>query len=246
MAAGPRSLAPDLDHRLHPELDERARQLPAMEKAIAYRLQFLKSLIDPDPRHHRDLIDELLRADIPLQTLAIHLLCPIATELGNYWCSDDADFMQVAVASTRLSNVVNHLTHAGPQPLLPPSAKRILLAHSQGTRHTLGVTLVRMCFRDLGWVVDGGADLEIGDPMYMRLSSKPYHLLGLSIGQLEEAQDCTEAINRSRQDSVTRSTRIAIGGAAVLAHPQEFHHTGADIVASSALDVIRLAEHATG
>ncbi|TYC61733.1 hypothetical protein FMN50_05550 [Rhodobacterales bacterium] len=48
MASGARSLVPDLNHRLHPELDERARQLPAMEKAISHRLQFLKSLIDPE------------------------------------------------------------------------------------------------------------------------------------------------------------------------------------------------------
>jgi methanogenic corrinoid protein MtbC1 len=235
-----------LDLRLHPELDERARQMPAMDAAVSYRVPFLKSLIDPDPRHHRDLIDELLQADIPLKTLAIHLLCPIATELGNYWCDDDADFMQVAVASTRLSNVVNHMTHAGPQVSPSASAKRILLARSRGTKHTLGVTLVRMCFRDLGWIVDGGADMEIGDTMYMRLSSRPYHLLGLSIGRLEEARDCKEAIDRCRSDKATRPAKIAIGGAAILTHPDEFQHVGADIVARSALEVIKLAEHAAG
>lgn len=235
-----------LDLRLHPELDDRARQMPAMDLAVSYRVPFLKSLIDPDPRHHRDLIDELVQADIPLQTLAIHLLCPIATELGNYWCDDDADFMQVAVASTRLSNVVNHLTHAGPQPAIPASARRILLARSHGTKHTLGITLVRMCFRDLGWIVDGGADLEIGDTMYMRLSAKPYHLLGLSIGQLEEARDCSDAIARCRSETSTRGTSIVVGGAAVLTRPDDFQHIGADIVARSALEVIKLAEPAVG
>lgn len=235
----------DLDLRLRPEEDERARQMPGMEKAVSYRVKFLESLIDPDPRHHRDLIDELLQADIPLKTLAIHLLCPIATELGHYWCSDEADFIQVAVASTRLSNVVNHLTHAGPLPSAPKAARRILLARSSGTRHTLGVNLVRMCFCDLGWIVEGGADLEIGDTMYMRLSAKPYHLLGLSIGQLEEAIDCSHAIQRCRSDAATRRTRIAIGGAAILSDPEEFQHIGADIVARSALEVIKLAEHAS-
>ncbi|MEE4014848.1 cobalamin-binding protein [Roseibium sp. FZY0029] len=236
----------DLDLRLRPELDERARQMPAMDKAVSYRVPFLKSLIDPDPRHHRDLIEELVQADIPLQTLAIHLLCPIATELGNYWCDDETDFLQVAVASTRLSNVVNHLTHAGPQSSPHASAKRILLARSHGTKHTLGINLVRMCFRDLGWIVDGGADMEIGETMYMRLSSKPYHLLGLSIGQLEEARDCSEAIARCRSERSTRGTSIVIGGAAVLTRPDDFQHIGADIVARSALEVIKLAERAVG
>ncbi|XYK82107.1 MAG: cobalamin B12-binding domain-containing protein [Labrenzia sp.] len=240
------STVSDLDLRLNPELDERARQMPSMDVAISYRVPFLKSLIDPDPRHHRDLIEELVQTNIPLQTLAIHLLCPIATELGNYWCTDDADFMQVAVASTRLSNIVNHLTHAGPQPSVPTSAKRILLARSHGTKHTLGVNLVRMCFRDLGWIVDGGADMEIGDTMYMRLSAGPYDMLGLSIGRLEEANDCMEAIQRCRSEAATGNTKIVIGGAAVLTHPDSFQNMGADIVALSALEAITLAEQAVG
>ncbi|WP_395174378.1 B12-binding domain-containing protein [Roseibium alexandrii] len=235
-----------LDLRLHPELDERARQMPSMDVAISYRVPFLKALIDPDPRHHRDLIEELVQTNIPLQTLAIHLLCPIATELGNYWCNDDADFMQVAVASTRLSNIVNHLTHAGPRPTVPKTEKRILLARSRGTKHTLGVTLVRMCFQDLGWIVDGGADMEIGDTMYMRLSARSYDLLGLSVGRLEEAIDCKEAIERSRSEIVTENTKIVIGGAAVLTHPEGFQNTGADFVTRSALEAITLAEQAVG
>jgi methanogenic corrinoid protein MtbC1 len=237
---------PSLDDRLHPELNEIARRMPAVDKAISYRGLFLNSLIDPDPRHHRNLIDELLESDIPLQTMAIHLLCPLATELGNYWCNDDADFMQVAVASTRLSNVVNHLIHSSAQNTPKTAQKRILLAKSHGTKHTLGVNLVTMCFRDMGWIVDGGADLEIGDSLFMKLSSHQYNLLGLSIGQLDEVQDCEQTIDRYRSVKKDTRTRIAIGGAAVLAYPDRFKSARADIVARSAMEVLSLAEHAAG
>jgi len=235
-----------LDLRLHPEMDERARQLPFADKAIRFREEFLKSLIDPDPRYHREIIDELLRAGIPMHTLAIHLFCPVATQLGTYWCNDETDFMQVAVASTRLNTIVNHVTHAGGQLTNPrPSAKRVLLARSHGTQHTLGVTLVRMCFRDMGWIVDGGADLEIGDTLFMRLTERPYQLLGLSVGQLAELGDCRETIKRCRADTKTSSMTIALGGAAVVSRPDEFQSTGADIIAKSALEVLHLAEQAT-
>lgn len=234
----------DLDFRLYPEKDAKARRLPSADKAISFREKFLKSLIDPDPRHHREIIDELLQANIPMQTLVIHLFCPVATQLGTYWCNDETDFMQVAVASTRLNTIVNHATHAGAQLVNPhPGAKRVLLARSHGTKHTLGVTLVRMCFRDMGWIVDGGADMEIGDTLFMRLSSRPYHLLGLSIGQLEETGDCTEAIKRCRTDPATRDMKIALGGAAVVTRPDEFQSTGADVIARSALEVMHLAEY---
>lgn len=237
----------NLDLRLHPELDDRALQMPAAAKAIKYRERFLTSLIDPDPRHHREIIEELLRAQIPMQTLAIHLFCPVATQLGTYWCNDETDFMQVAVASTRLNTIVNHVTHAGTQLANPhPTAKRVLLARSHGTKHTLGVTLVRMCFRDMGWIVDGGADMEIGDTLFMRLSAKPYDLLGLSVGQLQEKSDCVDAIDRCRKDPATQNMTIALGGAGVLSHPEEFNDTGADIIARSALEVMHLSDHFAG
>lgn len=233
-----------LDARLNPELDERAIRLPAATRAIDFRERFLISLIDQDPRHHREMIEELLQADIPMQTLAIHLFCPVATQLGTYWCNDETDFMQVAVASTRLNTIVNHVTHAGGQLINPrPSAKRVLLARSQGTQHTLGVTLVRMCFRDMGWIVDGGADMEIGGPLFQRLTTRPYDLLGLSVGQIEEKADCAHAIERCRSEPATRTMKIALGGAAVLSHPDDFQAIGANFIARSALEVMHLSDH---
>jgi len=234
---------PDLNTRLYPELDQRAVQLPNTDKAVSFRENFLVSLIDPDPRHHREMIDELIGAHIPMQTLAIHLFCPVATRLGTYWCNDETDFMQVAIASTRLNTIINHVTYAGGSLINPrPSAKRVLLARSRGTQHTLGVTLVRMCFRDMGWIVDGGADMEIGDTLYMRLTENPYDLLGLSVGQVEEKDDCQEAILRCRADPAMARMTIALGGAAVVSRPGEFDEIGADIIAHSALEVMNLTD----
>jgi len=238
---------PDLNTRLYPELDERAVQLPNADKALSFRESFLVSLIDPDPRHHREIIDELVGAHIPMQTLAIHLFCPVATRLGTYWCDDETDFMQVAIASTRLNTIINHVTYAGGKLINPrPTAKRVLLARSRGTQHTLGVTLVRMCFRDMGWIVDGGADMEIGDTLYMRLSEKPYDLLGLSVGQVEEKNDCRETILRCRSEPAMSHMVIALGGAAVVSRPGEFDDTGADIIAHSALEVMNLTDQLSG
>ncbi len=45
-------------------------------------------------------MDEVLRSSVPIQTLAVHLFAPVASRLGDLWCDDEADFMQVAVAST--------------------------------------------------------------------------------------------------------------------------------------------------
>ena len=218
--------------------------MPGVEQAIGFRTGLLKCLSDPDPRHQRGFIEELLSAAVPVRTLAVHLFAPVATELGNRWCTDEADFMQVAVASTRLSMIVNHVSHAAATSTAEPAAqRRILLARTHGAQHTTGVSIVASCFRDMGWAVDGGSDLEIDEGLYARLSDKPYDLLGISVSRVDEVRDCSKVIRRVQATPRIRRMKIAIGGPAVVASPMTFQHIGADFVTRSALDVMQIASH---
>lgn len=233
------------DLMLYPENHPLARQMPGVDQAIAYRTSLLNCLIAPDPRKHRSIIEELVRASIPVRTLAVHLFAPVATQLGNQWCTDEADFMQIAVASTRLSMIVNHVSHAGAVSTVNLNTqRRILLARTHGAQHTLGVSIVASCFRDMGWVVDGGSDLEVDEDLYTRLSSKPYDLLGISVSRIDEARTCSEVVRRVHAIPKNRQIKIAVGGPAVIAAPMAFQRIGADFVTRSALDVMQLASHA--
>jgi methanogenic corrinoid protein MtbC1 len=238
-------LVPEQDLVFHPEDHPVARQMPGTDRAIAFRNELLKCLVDPDPRNHRSFIEELVRASVPIQTLAVHLFAPTAARLGDLWCNDEADFMQVAVACTRLNMIVNHVSHAGIPPAVDAKEqRRILLARTRGAMHTIGVSIVASCFRDMGWAVEGGSDLEIDDSLYMRLSKKNYNLLGISVGRVDEVRACSEAIRRVQANSQTRNMKIAVGGPAVIASPKAFERIGADFVTRSALDVMQLASHA--
>lgn len=232
------------DLMLHPEHHPLARQMPGVNQAISYRTSLLNSLIAPDPRKHRSITEELVRASIPVRTLAVHLFAPVAVQLGNQWCSDEADFMQVAVASTRLSMIVNHVSHAGAASTVElRSPRRILLARTHGAQHTLGVSIVASCFRDMGWSVDGGSDLEIDENLYTRLSNQPYDILGISVSRIDELKACSEVVRRIHATPKIRQMKIALGGPAVIAAPLAFQRIGADFVTRSALDVMQLASH---
>lgn len=242
-STGTDQAAHEPDLHLHPELDPLARQLPGTEKAIAYRTSLYRVLVDMDPRGHRELIDELVRSGIPLHTLAIQLFSPVAVHLGNLWCTDESDFMQVAVASTRLGMIINHLSHGhGHTVGRRDIDRRILLARTRGALHTIGVSIVASCFRDMGWIVEGGADLELDDSLYMKLSASPYNLVGISVGQVDEVDQCAHAIRRIHSSRTTKQVKVAIGGPAVMRDPLSFHNIGADVVARSALEVMQLAE----
>lgn len=238
-----REMPPELDVRLYPERDPLARQLPGTDRAIGYRKAVMAALVDPDPRSHRQIIEELQRAGIPIQTLAIQLFAPVAARLGNLWCSDDANLIHVAVASTRLGMIINHVSQSSNNAVQQRSSdRRVLLVRTRGAMHTIGVSLVATCFRDLGWEVDGGGDLEVDDDLFTRLSSTKYSLLGISVGRVDEAEVCSDAIQRIHANPVTKGTKVAIGGPAVLTNPKAFRNIGADIVAHSTLEVMRLAD----
>ncbi|QLF71238.1 cobalamin B12-binding domain-containing protein [Peteryoungia desertarenae] len=233
----------EFDLRLHPELDPVARQMPGTEKATRYRAALIRSLIDADPRSHRDLMEELQRSDVPMQTLAIQLFAPVAARLGNLWCTDEADFMQIAVASTRLGMIINHLSHTSAKLVKERRPdRRLLLARTRGTMHTIGVSIVATCFRDMGWEVDGGVELEVDDSLYEKLLKARYQLLGISVGQVSDATQCSDAIRRIHASPMTRRTKVAIGGPAVRLQPETFKSLGADIVAQSALEVMQMAD----
>lgn len=233
----------DVDFHLHPELDPKARQLPGTDKAITYRGALSAALIQADPRGHREIIEELQRSDIPMHTLAIHLFSPVAAHLGRLWCHDETDFIQVAVASTRLGMIVNHLSQNRSQTIRDRQrSRRVLLARTQGAMHTIGVSIVASCFRDMGWDVDGGADLELDDSLYMRLSNSSYALLGISVGRIDEVDQCAEAVRRIQSNRALSAMKIALGGPAVMKNPFAFHAIGADMVAKSALEVMHLAD----
>ncbi|MDH4442408.1 MAG: cobalamin-dependent protein [Rhizobium sp.] len=237
-----RALSQEIDLQLHPELDPLARQLPGTEQAIAFRPLLIKVLIDADPRGHRELTEELQRSGLPMQTLAIQLFAPVAAHLGNMWCTDETDFMQVAVASTRIGMIINHLSQSRSVAIKSrETERRVLLARTRGAMHTIGVSIVASCFRDMGWAVDGGGEMELDDSVYMRLSNSSYDLLGISVGRVDEAPECAQAIRRIHSNRHTTGMRIAVGGPAVKKDPHAFHRIGADIVARSALEVMQLA-----
>lgn len=234
---------PEIDFHLHPELDPKARELPGTEKAIGYRTALTEALIQADPRGHREMIEELQRSDLPMHTLAIQLFSPVAAHLGRLWCNDETDFIQVAVASTRLGTIVSHLSQNRSQAIRDrQKVRRVLLARTQGALHTIGVSIVASCFRDMGWDVDGGADLELDDSLYMRLSNSSYSLLGISVGRVDEVEECASAIRRIQSNRNLSTMKIAVGGPAVMKDPRAFGSIGADMVAKSALEVMHLAD----
>lgn len=232
----------DQPGKYDPDFDETAAKMPGADKARRYCDILHQALIDADPVHHRKIIERLREEKIPIQTASMHLFTPVAARLGEMWCDDEMDFVQVAVASSRLNAIVNHLVRLKKE-MLPKikSGRRIILARTAGENHTLGLTIVAACFSDAGWSVDGGADMIADDEFMRQLKNEPYELMGISVGASVAAANCKTIITRGLQSSENRNLRTAVGGPAVAADEAAFHEIGADIVAKTAIEAVEKA-----
>ncbi len=228
-----------------PDTDEDAKNLPGADAARKYREVLQKALTDADHIHHRVVIEQLAKEKIPIKTASIQLFAPVAAKLGELWCEDDIDFVQVAVASSRLNIIVNQLVHKAKSVLpVQRNGRKVLLARTSGGNHTLGLTIVAACFDDAGWDVEGGAETEANDALMRQLGTSNFHLLGLSVGATSAVDECKEILSRSRKYSYNPTIRTAVGGPAVSYDKYAFENIGADIIAVSALEAVERANMA--
>ncbi len=71
-------------------------------------------------------------------------------EIGRRWAAGTITVVEEHIASDRLSRALHRVCDWLPS---SPDAPRALLATAEGDDHTLGLSLVELCLRELGWTV---------------------------------------------------------------------------------------------
>ncbi|HEX6272746.1 MAG TPA: helix-turn-helix domain-containing protein [Polyangiaceae bacterium] len=75
-------------------------------------------------------------------------LAPALTELGEQWACGDVSVLAEHVASERIARALAYVADALPAGERDPVC---LLACAEGDDHTLGLSLVEVCLREVGW-----------------------------------------------------------------------------------------------
>lgn len=73
----------------------------------------------------------------------------VLTELGDAWARGDVSVVEEHLASERLARAIARVAETLP---VSPSAPRALLLTLEGEEHTLGLSLVELALRELGWM----------------------------------------------------------------------------------------------
>lgn len=195
-------------------------------------------------RHDVDVVEayvkSLMQRGLDLETLLLHLLAPAARRLGELWEADLIDFVDVTIGTSRLQQLVRHLTHSL-QKADYDAARRFLLLPAPQDQHTFGLVVVSELFRRNGWHVHGVAPME-QDELHELIADQSFVLIGFSLSCDRLINPLRSTIQTVRRFSKNQSVQIMVGGRAFAKDPASRPAVGADWAVSDAQEALELAE----
>ncbi|HEX4508740.1 MAG TPA: cobalamin B12-binding domain-containing protein [Burkholderiaceae bacterium] len=181
-------------------------------------------------------------AGLPIETLYLQLLAPVALRLGEMWEADLCDFTQVTVGLWRLQQIVfDHSFEFQRDRRLRMHVRRVMLAPAPGSQHTFGVVMVGEFFRRAGWDARGDPGANMTEVSAL-LADEWYDVVGLSMGSACHEAAVASAILGFRKSSLNPAIAVMVGGPVVDLTSDFVRRVGADGTAPDAAAAVVEAE----
>jgi methanogenic corrinoid protein MtbC1 len=207
-------------------------------------LEFARQVLHEDDASLKDSVMLLRSRGIPVQSIFLDLLAPVARHLGELWERDLCDFTEVTVGLGRLQQVLRDNSADFSQPAAvndAPPGRRILLAPCPGEQHTFGLSLVAEFFHRAGWDVSTNFGASETDPSLL-VRQDWYDVVGFSLGGETSLARLAECMTQVRQTSLNPAVRIIAGGAIFALHPEYAAQISADAIITDGSAAPELAE----
>ena len=182
---------------------------------------------------------------VPVETIYLDLLAPVARYLGHLWDEDLCDFTEVTMGLARLHRVLRELSPAFSRSNeCPVSGRRVLLLPAPGEQHTFGLVMVAEFFRRAGWDVAGGPWEAGGDPSVM-VQREWFDVVGFSMANQLHMDDLGECIRKVRKAALNPYIGIMVGGPAFATNPEYVELVDADAAVDDGSKAPAVAEKLT-
>ncbi len=189
------------------------------------------------------LVEQMLAEGCSPEALMLELLAPAARLMGEFWCQDRRDFVEVTLGLSRLQHVVRQFR-------LPGSAYaqqrgHALLLPVPGEQHTFGIRLVEEHLLRAGWRVT--AILRSTEAEIPRLvSAEIFDFVGFSLTSERLLPALRSAIRSVRMSSRNKAVRIVVGGVLFDGRSIAPHDVDADAIVKDAQDAVNQANEWSG
>lgn len=157
--------------------------------------------------HHA--VEDLLNGGASPEMLMMTLMAPAARMMGEQWCQDRRDFVEVTLGMARLQQMVRQfrLPSAAPDEI----HGHALLVPVPGEQHTFGLRIVEEHLLRAGWQVT--ALFKVTEAEATRLAAEEhFDFVGFSLSSERLLPALRSAIRSLRSSSRNRNVRIAVGG----------------------------------
>lgn len=194
-------------------------------------LEFARMVLHDDDAALQSSVMAFRQRGIPMQSIFLDLLAPVARHLGELWERDLCDFTEVTLGLGRLQHVLrdNSEAVAQPTPAEGSPGRRILLVPCPGEQHTFGLSLVAEFFHRAGWEVSTNFGASDVSPAVM-VKQDWYDVVGFSLGSETSILRLAECIADVRRASVNPGVPIIAGGAVFALHPEYAAQISADAI----------------
>lgn len=205
-------------------------------------IEFAKVVLENDAMVSAAYVDGMRTRGVPLTSIFLNLLAPVAQRLGAMWEADLCSFTEVTLGLWRLQQLLHELSPAFQRGgRAHRSGRRALLVPVPGDHHTFGLSMVIEFFERAGWHVSG-AHPESGEQIARTVQDERFDLVGLSAGTSLRFDVLTPVISEVRRVSLNRSIGVMVGGPIFVEHPEYVALVGADVTAANGNEAVLQAE----
>ena len=179
----------------------------------------------------RDCVISLRDRGVPVESIYLDLLAPVARHLGEMWERDLCSFTEVTMGLGRLQKVLRENSTAfGPTESAHQAGqtRRILLMPCPGEQHTFGLSLVAEFFHRAGW--DVVTSFLATDAAAVMVKQDRFDVVGFSLGSVAGAARLSAAIRLVRQVSLNPHISVICGGPAFDVQPEIGAQVAADAI----------------
>ncbi|MDO8906811.1 B12-binding domain-containing protein [Hydrogenophaga sp.] len=180
---------------------------------------------------------------VPIESIFMDLLAPVARHLGDMWERDLCTFSEVTLALGRLQKVLRDNSSAfGRQSGTHPNSegRRILLMPCPGEQHTFGLSMVAEIFHRASWdVITCFLPTDTAAAIVRR---EWYDVVGFSLGNEAGVTRLREAMGQVREQSQNPLVSIIAGGPLFNLQPEIGAQVPADAIITDGLKAPAMAE----
>ncbi len=200
---------------------------------------FTALLCGADDEGVTEMLHDLCAQGVGAETIMLELFAPAARLLGEMWCRDDANFLEVTIGLGRIHRLLRQLEMPNPAVVRPRGA--VLLLPVPGEQHILGLRIVEEFLLRAGWRVQLAVIEEVAGIRRL-MAVRPYDIVGLSISSQRLLPVLRSVISEIRAVSCNPAVRIMVGGAILSGGDVDGQWLGADAIIRDAQAAVDQAD----